>query len=92
MRLFGIVDGTVDRFDRAGWLTMPFDIAFAPLVTGPFTVVASQVANAGACAEQFGMANVSKSQIGMSRTAKEQFAHGGAAETQINLPGIAVNQ
>lgn len=29
MRLFGVVDGTVDRFDRAGWMTPPFDVAFA---------------------------------------------------------------
>jgi hypothetical protein len=29
MRLFGKVDGTIDRFDRAGWLTPPFDMAFS---------------------------------------------------------------
>lgn len=28
MRLFGIVDGSVDRYDRAQWLTIPFDLAF----------------------------------------------------------------
>lgn len=28
MRLFGKVDGGVNRFDRAEWLTPPFDIAF----------------------------------------------------------------
>lgn len=28
MRLFGQVDGAVDRRDRAGWLTPPFDLAF----------------------------------------------------------------
>ena len=28
MRLFGKVDGTVDRYDRAGWLTPIFDLAF----------------------------------------------------------------
>jgi len=27
MRLFGKVDGTIDRFDRAGWLTWPFDMS-----------------------------------------------------------------
>ena len=26
MRLFGKVDGVIDRLDRAGWLTMPFDL------------------------------------------------------------------
>jgi hypothetical protein len=29
MRLFGKVAGRVDRLDRAGWLTMPFDLALA---------------------------------------------------------------
>lgn len=29
MRLFGKVDGTVSRFDRAQWLSQPFDLAFA---------------------------------------------------------------
>lgn len=29
MRLFGKVDGHINRFDRAGWLTTPFDLAFA---------------------------------------------------------------
>lgn len=28
MRLFGKVDSTVDRYDRAEWLTPPFDAAF----------------------------------------------------------------
>lgn len=27
MRLFGKVDGVIDRYDRAGWLTMPFDLS-----------------------------------------------------------------
>ena len=27
MRLFGKISGTVDRRDRAEWLTMPFDLA-----------------------------------------------------------------
>lgn len=31
MRLVAKVDGSVDRFDRAVWLTMPFDLAlFTP--------------------------------------------------------------
>jgi len=38
MRLFGKVDGTIDRFDRAGWLTLPFDLAFAAAVV-PAVVV-----------------------------------------------------
>lgn len=28
MRLFGKVDSSIDRFDRAEWLTAPFDLAF----------------------------------------------------------------
>lgn len=28
MRLFGKVDGTIDRLDRAAWLTTIFDLAF----------------------------------------------------------------
>lgn len=28
MRLFGKVDGTIDRYDRAEWLSLPFDLAF----------------------------------------------------------------
>lgn len=27
MRLFGKVNSTIDRFDRAGWLTVPFDLS-----------------------------------------------------------------
>ena len=34
MRLFGKVNGTIDRFDRAGWLTRPFDGAFRSTATG----------------------------------------------------------
>lgn len=26
MRLFGSVDGRIDRLDRAGWMTPPFDL------------------------------------------------------------------
>jgi hypothetical protein len=37
MRLFGKVDGVVDRYDRAGWLTMPFDRAWAAPVAPVFT-------------------------------------------------------
>lgn len=34
MRLFGKVDGAIDRFDRAEWLSMPFDLAWeAPVAT-----------------------------------------------------------
>lgn len=36
MRLFGVVDGTVDRKDRAQWMTPVFDLAFVvaePVVT-----------------------------------------------------------
>ncbi len=33
MRLFPKVDGTIDRFDRAGLLTAPFDLDLSPSVT-----------------------------------------------------------
>jgi hypothetical protein len=39
MRLFGFLDGILDRLDRAGWLTPPFDLAFgkpSPFIA-PFT-------------------------------------------------------
>lgn len=29
MRLFGKVDGAINRFDRAMWLTCPFDLALS---------------------------------------------------------------
>lgn len=35
MRLFGKVDGAIDRYDRAGWLTMPFDKAFISIAQTP---------------------------------------------------------
>lgn len=36
MRLVHAPDGSVDRYDRALWLTIPFDLAFAaPAVTAP---------------------------------------------------------
>jgi hypothetical protein len=28
VRLFGKVNGVIDRFDRAAWMTPPFDLAF----------------------------------------------------------------
>lgn len=49
MRLFPKVDGAVDRFERAGLLTMPFDLAFgeeaAEVLGGKFT--AAQVHHPG---------------------------------------------
>lgn len=42
MRLFGKIDGSVNRFDRAQWLTSPFDLAFvAPAVGTPERVFAT---------------------------------------------------
>lgn len=38
MRLFGKVDGAIDRYDRAGWFTQPFDLAFKLSVVTPITV------------------------------------------------------
>ena len=43
MRLIASPDGTVDRYDRALWLTPPFDRAFAELVIGVFTLVTGEV-------------------------------------------------
>jgi hypothetical protein len=49
MRLVHAPDGTVDRYDRAVWLTLPFDLAFTSvLVTGPFHVEAAQILVPGA--------------------------------------------
>jgi len=28
MRLFSKIDNMIDRFDRGGWMTRPFDLAF----------------------------------------------------------------
>jgi len=41
MRLFGKVDGVVDRFDRAGWLSLPFDLAWTTASYNPYTMTAS---------------------------------------------------
>lgn len=36
MRLFGKVDGAINRYDRAAWLTVPFDLALtAPVQEEP---------------------------------------------------------
>lgn len=49
MKLFSLPDGTVDRKDRAQWLTMPFDLAFLVTVVlpGPWIVVAMDAYSAG---------------------------------------------
>ena len=45
MRLFGIVDGAVDRSDRAGWLSGPFDLAYSGAVAPAYdTLLAACVA------------------------------------------------
>lgn len=41
MRLFGKVDGNVDRLDRAAWLTVPFDLSFATGISGEATLTFS---------------------------------------------------
>ena len=50
MRLFGKVNGTIDRFDRAQWMTPPFDLALASITLGPFQVEAGQFFSPGAAA------------------------------------------
>ena len=39
MRLFGTITGEVDRFDRADWMTPPFDLAWRASVTVSATVI-----------------------------------------------------
>jgi len=38
VRLFGKVDSTVDRYDRAEWLTVPFDLAFRVRIIKPSVI------------------------------------------------------
>ena len=38
MRLFGKVDNTVDRYDRAEWITPPFDSTFRVRVVRPTAI------------------------------------------------------
>lgn len=65
MRLFGKVDSQINRFDRAAWLTPPFDGSFpappaagAPVV-GQGNVLGSRV---------FGSSVISRSPKGERRT------------------------
>lgn len=45
MRLVHAPDGSVDRYERALWLTIPFDLAFAlPAVTPPTVIRRSAAA------------------------------------------------
>ena len=41
MRTVAKVDGNVDRFDRALWLTPPFDLAWATLMVGLLEVLST---------------------------------------------------
>jgi len=48
VRLFGKVDGSVDRFDRAAWLTPPFDLAWGTgIIGGPYGIAAGEVFASG---------------------------------------------
>lgn len=38
MRLFGLIDDAIDRHDRAGLLTPPFDLAFAEPQIGSLSI------------------------------------------------------
>lgn len=42
MKLFSLPDGTVDRKDRAQWMTPPFDLAFAAPETDKQLRIAAQ--------------------------------------------------
>lgn len=46
MRLFARPNGSVDRYDRAAWLTPPFDLAWG--VHGPYRVAAACTFRSGA--------------------------------------------
>uniref|UniRef100_A0A6M3LAP2 Uncharacterized protein n=1 Tax=viral metagenome TaxID=1070528 RepID=A0A6M3LAP2_9ZZZZ len=52
MRLFGIVDGSVDRYERASLLTMPFDLAFSTAAAGPYYTDEADTYVPGALAAQ----------------------------------------
>ncbi len=41
MRLVGKIDGTISSFDRADWLTPPFDLGRPP-IGGPYYLAAGQ--------------------------------------------------
>jgi hypothetical protein len=41
MRLFGLVDGLIDRRDRAQWLTPPFDRRLSTGIAGPYRIAAA---------------------------------------------------
>lgn len=39
MRLFGKVDGNIDRHDRAEWLSLPFDLAWLNSIASKLFIV-----------------------------------------------------
>ena len=49
MRLFGKVNSAIDRFDRAEWMTPPFDLSLAAAAIGTvserYAIVGTQAAN-----------------------------------------------
>jgi hypothetical protein len=47
VRLFGIVDGSVDRYERAAWLTCPFDLALSTATNVHPIMVAGMVSTTG---------------------------------------------
>ena len=54
MRLFSLPDGTIDRKDRAQWLTVPFDLAFGSGEPGDqLTIVATDAYSGGAIKSGF---------------------------------------
>ena len=64
MRLFGKVDGSVDRYDRAEWLSMPFDLAWAnAVVAGPYYIGAAQTFTPGATASEVYEAGAAKAEV-----------------------------
>ena len=66
MRLFGKVDGTIDRHDRAAILTLPFDLAFFVIAQPPFRSLAGQAFVAGSVT---GQSFAAGSKAGQSHTA-----------------------
>lgn len=41
MRLFGLVDGQIDRRDRAAWIMPPFDRRLTTGIDGPYRIAAA---------------------------------------------------
>ena len=70
MRLFGKVNSTIDRFDRATWMTPPFDQAFstAAVIISQVIDGLSERLNAVSTSERLGSITVTKGSNSVSIT------------------------